>query len=592
MSGSLSLKQKLLTLIPHIKIAHGHVKRHYYTVMPNKKHHRVLVWVIFLTTSTLIAGQLLYPPDRMLPFARFGSQGVGYKTYNEMAELLAKQFDKTKVQLVTKNGHMIERPLKLAGVEPNSGGMITKLSDYPLWLRFVPFSVLLPKEISTFDVAFSGPVLKKFALAERKSLSEDALNARLTIEKGKLIASSEKMGERVTENAIISSLIANSFKIGGTTKVIVPSKTLKPTRTSADFVQVKAQAEDALAESITIKAGDNSFTPNTTEIATWLVIGSNEKGGATLVLDRAKVSSYLATITQRVGTPAGTTNVSLINGNETGRSVGQNGRAIDQETLITAIGDRLLHGSGSQVMTASFVDVAPTVVYNNQYSATEEGLRKYVSDVSSQRNMRISIQQIDGAKWSASARANESTPSASTYKLFVSLMLFDKMEKGEIHWNDPMLDTTVDVCFDRMTIASTNPCAEQWLANWGRSNVNDFVYYHGFSGGTTFTNPTATHTTAADLTKYMIGLNDGTLVKGAYRDRLLHSLSVHPYRYGVPTGSKGQVRDKVGFLWDYVHDAAIVHHPRGTYVMTVMTKGQSYGAIATVTREVEKIMYP
>jgi len=52
------------------------------------------------------------------------------------------------------------------------------------------------------------------------------------------------------------------------------------------------------------------------------------------------------------------------------------------------------------------------------------------------------------------------------------------------------------------------------------------------------------------------------------------------------------VHDKVGFLWDYVHDTAIVNHPKGNYVMTIMTKGQSYAAIAAVTREVERIMYP
>ena len=143
-----------------------------------------------------------------------------------------------------------------------------------------------------------------------------------------------------------------------------------------------------------------------------------------------------------------------------------------------------------------------------------------------------------------------------------------------------------------MTNAGTNPCAEAWLNSWGRDNVNNFVYEHGFSRGTTFTDPVATHTTAADLAKFMIGLEDGSLVGGAYRDRLLHSLSVHPYRSGVPAGSAGQVWDKVGFLWDYVHDAAIVRHPKGRYVIVVMTKGRSYATIAGITREVEKIMYP
>ena len=90
----------------------------------------------------------------------------------------------------------------------------------------------------------------------------------------------------------------------------------------------------------------------------------------------------------------------------------------------------------------------------------------------------------------------------------------------------------------------------------------------------------------------MIGLERGTLIGGAQRERLLSSLSRHPYRYGIPAGSKGKVWDKVEFVWDYVNDTAIVHHPRGTYVMTILTRGQSYGAIAAMTRDIERIMYP
>ena len=103
----------------------------------------------------------------------------------------------------------------------------------------------------------------------------------------------------------------------------------------------------------------------------------------------------------------------------------------------------------------------------------------------------------------------------------------------------------------------------------------------------------ATHVSAGDLTKFMVGLETGSLIGGAQRERLLYSLSHHPYRYGIPTGSQArEVYDKVGFLWNYVHDTAIVRHPRGTYVMTIMTQGKSYAAIAAMTRDIERIMYP
>jgi vancomycin resistance protein YoaR len=595
MSGSPQPKQKrrLSSLKPHLGAAHSRVKKHYYKVMPNKKGHRVLVWAIFLATSSIIAGQLLYPPDRTMPLSYIGNRLVGNTTYDDIAQQLAGQFDRTKVKLTTTGGHELERPLKLAGAEPEIGGMTEKLSDYPLWLRFVPFSVLLPKQLSTLDVSFSGSVLKKFADTESHQLSAEPMNARLTLEKGKVIASAEKEGRLVHGKAIISALSKAHFGVSDTTRVFVLSTAVAPSRTSGEFAKVKTQAEAALARSIVITAGTNRFAPTSTEVTSWLVIGSDKDGNATLVIDDQQVKKYLDTINQKVGTPAGTTNVTIVDGRETQRVVGGNGKAIDASRLTTQIGDLLLRGQGPQVMPVVFVDVPPTVVYNNQYSATELGLRKYISDVSVARNMHISIQQIGGAGWSANARADESIPSASTFKVYLALMLFEKMDKDEIHWTDPILDTTVDTCFDRMTIASTNPCAVEWINQWGRNNINDFVYQHGFSTGTTFTSPEAVHTTASDLTKFMIGLNDGSLISGAHRDRLLHSLSSHPYRYGIPTGSAAkEVYDKVGFLWDYVHDSAIVHHPRGTYVMTIMSKGQSYAAIATVTREIERIMYP
>jgi hypothetical protein len=315
---------------------------------------------------------------------------------------------------------------------------------------------------------------------------------------------------------------------------------------------------------------------------------------ATLSVDPARLAIYLEEINASVGTPAGRTNISIVNGRETGRTPGASGRGINRELLIAQLTDVLMKKANKPQLplVAQFVDIQPGIIYNNKYTATQEGLQAYVNDVSRARNVRISIQQIDGGKWSANARANESTPSASTFKLYVSLMLFDKMKKGEIRWSDPMLDTTVSGCFNRMTIASTNPCAYKWLDTWGRSNVNAFVYAHGFSQGTFFSSSEATRTTAADLTQYMIGLNSGALVSEPYRSQLLHNLFIHPYQEGIPAGSAGIVHNKVGFLWDYTHDTAIVQHPKGTYVMTVMTKGQSYTAIANITREVERIMYP
>lgn len=567
--------------------------QYYQMVMPDKKSHRIMIWVAFLMCAGILALQFSYPLDRMMPFAAVGDKKVAFATHDEMAQYLTEKFDSTKVKLVVDGGKSVEYAVKIAGAEPNTEQMINYLSEYPFWQRFIPLSLLwqMPR-IHDADVYYANVILRRFSTENSAKLSFPATNARLALQDGRLVATPETPGYEVTDEQVRSALNKARLELGATTTLKVPAKKLMAAHPMAEFTAVRVQAEAALARKIVIKAGDKTFTPDKTETAAWLILDTAADGKVALRTDIGRIKAYIASINKQVGTAAGQTNISIVDGRETGRATGTLGHSIDDNLLSDQLTVFMLQGVGASPFVAQFVDIQPSVIFNNRYTATQEGLQAYVDDVSQSRNARIVIRQLDGGGWTASARANESTVSASTYKLFVSLMLFDKMKKGEIGWNDSILDTNVTTCFDRMTIASTNPCAEEWLRQWGRSNVNEFVYAHGFSTGTSFTNPVANHTTAADLTKYMIGLNDGSLVGEPYRSRLLHSLSVHPYRYGIPTGSRGTVHDKVGFLWDYVHDTAIVHHPRGTYVMTIMTKGQSYAAIAAITREVERIMYP
>ncbi len=574
-------------------LAKERIKGHYDTYMPNKKHHRVLIWVVFLACSITVALQLLYPPDRALPLTRISNQQVAWHSYEQLAETIDAKFRSTKLKLTIGADRSVEVPLAKAGAEPNTEQMIEQVAGYPFWQRFIPFSILFHFDnLTAADVYYTDSVLKSFAEQQAKVLSFAPVNARLAIENGKLTAVSERRGSEVTITAVRDTIAETEPLLGRTTVLTIASKRTTPGETALSLQAVRAVAEAALSRRVTIVADGQSFTPDNVMVASWLQIGTNDAGKSVLKIADDKINEYFNSIDAKTGVPAGRTNINLTNGHETSRTTGSVGKAIDRQDLKLQISDWLLLGEGQQELSAVFQDVAPSIVYDNKYTATEDGLRAYVLDASGRLNVHIAIQQVEGGKWSASAKADKSIPSASTYKLFVAKWLFDQMEKGDIHWEDSMLDTTVSVCFDRMTIASTNPCAESWLAQAGRANLNQFVYGLGFSQGTSFTRPDAAHTTANDLQQMMIGLNNGSIIGGANRDRLLHSLRVHRYRDGIPAGSAGEVWDKVGFLWDYVHDTAIVKHPEGTYVMTIMTKGRSYATIASLTREIERIMYP
>jgi vancomycin resistance protein YoaR len=590
----MSVGRKAKTKKSHLKHnAASWIKEWYNAHMPQKRWQRGALWIVFIVLAVVIAGQLAWPSDRGLPLATINGHNMALASHQEMASVLVEEFDKSKLELQVGADKTLEYPLKATGAEPNTEKMIEKLSKYSLWQRLIPGSILWQAaQVNEADVYYSNERLKKFAEENAKKLSFAPKNARLAVENGEIVATEAVAGSKIVSDELLKVISSARIALGKATVVDVPARRTAAVRTAKDLAKVRGEAEAVLAHTVTISAGDQKFSPERKEIASWVVLNTNDKGDVTLVIDREKIKAYLNGINEKVGTPAGQTDITIVDGREVGRSTGVAGKAVDIDALAEKLAAALLVPPPEISVEASLIDIAPSVIYNSRYTATQAGLQAYVNDIAWSRNMFISIRQLDGERWTAQARETESIPSASTYKLYVSLVLFDKINKGEIHWDDPMLDTTVAGCFERMTVASTNPCAESWLAQFGRDYVNSFIYARGFSTGTSFTTGYANQTTAADLTKFMIGLHTGTLLQGANRDRLLDSLGRHPYPYGIPTGSAGVVHNKVGFLWDYVHDAAIVQHPRGTYIMTIMTKGQSYGAIANVTREIERIMYP
>jgi len=559
-----------------------------------RKLYRLLMWFGGTVVVAVIAVQLLYPAGKGLPLASVAGKSMTFASNDDMAKALADAFDVSKVKLAVGNDKTVEYSLKSIGAELNTEQMIAKLSDYPLWQRFIPGSILWQQsQLSTASVYYSGDQFTKFTKTVSGELSFASMNARLAIKDGKLIATDEIAGSEVNSDELMTAISSATMSLGGTTTIAVPAKRVPANLGSKDLEKVKNQAEQALAHTMVISADGKQFHPTKSEMASWILLSTDKDGKVSLSVDRDKVKAYIAEVNKKVGTAAGQINITIVNGIETGRTSAATGRAIDSDNLAGQISEALLKAEPKDItLTANMVSIQPSVIYNSKYTSTQAGLQAYANDVARDRNMHISIRQLTGEKWAVDARATESIPSASTYKLYLALILFDRIDSGQIHWDDPMLDTTVAGCFERMTVASTNPCAEKWIAMFGRDYINNYIYAKGFSTGTSFTTGGANQTTAADLTKYMIGLHTGSLLSGANRVRLLDSLGRHPYRYGIPTGSIGVVHDKVGFLWDYVHDAGIVEHPRGTYVMTVMTKGQSYAAIATVTREVERIMYP
>ncbi|MGB3008825.1 MAG: serine hydrolase [Candidatus Saccharimonadales bacterium] len=567
-----------------------HMVRHAHTVHRHINRH-ALVWVAFLMYALIVAVQLQYPVDRAVPFAKLGSERVGYQSYDQIAVALNEYYMTARGTLRLDEQRQVSFAVADIGAQPRIDTTARELTDYPLWSRMVPFSfVFIRPHIVATDMIIEESQLDTFVDRQTAVLNRQPRDAGLTIKDGQLVATRDIPGSIVDANQLKQTLLSRQYGLVYTV-VAVPHRDVPAAKSAAYFEQVKAQAEAVIALPVSIKVANDTIQPSAKDKAMWLKISENEQKQAVLGVNIENLDAYLKEIQAKYTTPAGQTQVSRVDGQETSRVEGEAGQTIDSETLKARIGAIITTGT-NQPLTAAFVPVAPTVVINKKFSSTQAGLQAYVVEQASTRNVRISVQQIGGNGWVVGARDNETTVSASTYKLFVALALFDRMDRGEITWDTPILDTNTKGCFERMIVASTNACAEEWIRQFGRSGINNFIWSKGFSRGTDFNNPLANHTTAGDLARYFRGLHEGWLMSDWSRQYLLDALKRHHYTKGIPSGTSGSAHNKVGFLWDYSNDSAVVYHPRGTYVIAVMTKGLSFYAIADITREIEAIMYP
>lgn len=537
-----------------------------------------------------VCGQLLLPYERAVPLAMVGPVRAGFSTRSDLARIFQEQFEIAKIEI--KSGdRVVADSLPRLGMTINSDQMAARLVEYPLWQRLIPFSVLWKQpRLHSFEVTINGTQIATRSEEIAGQLSYQPINASVELKDGKVVVGAAKPGNEVSALQIRNALQFATYYTG-TNLVTVQHKEIVPTVGDGDIAVARQQATDALSRSITLAiTGKSDVTPDANERASWLTVDMSTVP-AKLSVNKEKIAAYVGKINDSIKVAAQPTTVTLVDGIEQARAVGKAGQALD----MTAVSDQLaaaLLGDAPSRVVVSLQSLAPALVYSRSYTSSQTGLQAYVAYATSTQNVRIVVQQLDGSGWSASGRADESIPSASTYKLYVMLRVFDDINSGALTWDTPMLDTTVGGCFERTIVPSTNPCAEEWIRQYGRDTLNDYVHDKGFSNGTGFRFSDATHTTAGDLAKYLVGLHNGSLVSGNNRDLLLEKMGRQLYRYGIPTGTKGWAQDKVGFLWDYIHDAAIVHNPKGTYVLVIMTKGYSYGYIANVAKQIDTILYP
>lgn len=202
----------------------------------------------------------------------------------------------------------------------------------------------------------------------------------------------------------------------------------------------------------------------------------------------------------------------------------------------------------------------------------------------------IVVKSLEGPSFSASLNNDKEFQSASIYKLFLTLPLFNQVpvehQKGAtvtINAKQKSLAT----CVDLMLRVSNNECGEAVgdYVNWQKADK--VLAERGFRH-TVFGKSSYLKTSAGDTAAFLEGLY-GDMFNRTAKDTIMASLKQQRLREGIPSGCPGCiVANKTGSIDNVMHDAAIVEYQGGTYVLTIFSEGGSFKQIAQLTGQIQQ----
>lgn len=572
------------------------VKKHAHSVRQWVNRHKSTLKKAGLGALVLfILAQLIYPGDRMLPFARVDGVAVGAvpkkETIQKLNELSVNQrLNVTFGKMTTTADTPLPADIGLS-VQNNQR---IEAANYPWLLRFIPTSVLwfgLLQQESTPEYSFDERKADAYLTAKfGETCTLAAKDAMLKLSGETLSLVSSQPGGSCQKDEAIKLLAKAKPRLNKVASVTVPVTVIAPTVGDEEAKQLAESLNTSSKGGVTLKVTDKTQSIPQKEVLSWLVFKPSE-AGLNFEIDSTKAGAYLAkTATPLVAKPAGITKVTTVDFTETARQDGQVGQTLALDATLADIAS-VLRAEKSEA-SAAVTPLQPKTEFTRSYSKTSTGIAAQLKfyDDDNQGVFGVSFQELGGQGLSAQHNGNRQFVTASTYKLFVAFSTIKKVESGQMSWNDANIASGRDLakCFDDMIVKSDNPCAEALIKKIGAKELNADIKSLGL--GSTAFRADNNVTTANDLANYLTQLEKGTMpIKSENRSRLLAAMKRNVYRQGVPAGASGQVADKVGFLWGLLHDATIVYSPKGTYVLVVLTDGSSWANIADITRKIEAL---
>lgn len=536
----------------------------------------------------VMLAQIFYPSNRALPLSRL--EAHGYLGFASQQQILSsfQDFD-SRVVTVHTHTKSLTSSYKDLGVTINPDQTAQTMTNYSMRDRLVPFSLFFKGNKNyAIERNLDDSQLNLFVRDVIAMASKQPKDAEVSMRGTQIVVVPSEEGYEY-QASVLKSMVLQS-DLGDKRQIVFAPTVLQPSISSDNAKFVTSRMQQRIDKPILINAEAKSMRVEPATIASWIDIKPKpEEKTVEMIFNRARVADTLRPLVSQVDITPVSTIVTYQNGLQAGRLEGSVGKILQFDNLV----DRLVETTSPAISTieANVQTVPPPEVIDRKYSKDSQGLQTLLQYWTANHKGDYSIDmRTANGRIEASINPHRLTPSFGIYRVYIASLVYGRVAAGSTSLNT-VLQTgqTVDVCLDRMIRESDDACTNVLgaLVGWGASD--SLLQAQGFES-TTLTEG-AGLTTANDASDWMTKLMASNITTKQHADALIQKMVRQNIRTGIPAGSPGiLVANKSGASGRTKHDMAIVYHPGGTYVLSVLSDGSDFSLIADLAREINKVM--
>jgi len=558
-----------------------------------KKHKKILIKSGVLIIALLMIAQLIYPSNYMLPFQKVDGIDYGGKTKDYVVKDLDQRYQNLKADFYVNGSNSIYKSVDLVDLGFSNLTNQSRIDSYsyPWYLRLIPFSVLWSGLTVNVDEApqynKDSAILNDFiATTFGDDCHIDPVDASIEPTGSDLKVLESSNGGTCDSTEIYDSVYNADIRIDNSAININSSGDKSPRIVTTTATLLAEKIKKSVDGAVKIKFENNEYSIPSSTIYSWLKF-DNTGSQITFNINNEVANTYVKdTLGEKVYKAEETTTLHMLEYIETSRDTGKDGQEIDTEKTIVSIFK--LINSDIDKAEISVKTIPAKIVYDTKTITNDATIQSTIENFASSHSGTYAVyfQEISGAYKKATYRPTQTYTTASTYKLFVAYSVLLRIESGEWSWSGTIAGQSISTCFDKMISLSDNTCAEYFLSRIGRSAVTNEA--HSIGSSDTYFDNNGIESTARDLAILLIKLQTSQILKNQdSRDKLINAMKNKVYVLGIPNGTSGTVADKVGFLFNLLHDASIVYNSKDTYVLVILTENSSWSNIAALTKEIE-----